>query len=373
MSTSANNTAGPGKRLVRVAIQSVGFLAGLAMLGWCANMALKEENRTQLERLLDASPASIAALVGLCAATLIFNGLIFWAQIRPVRRLRASDVIATNAIATLMNYLPFKMSLVSRVVIHNRRDGVPVLTIGAWLGAVAVTFFGTGGVVCGAAMLRGGVTITWWALVLAGLIAWVVVQWAGARLFAGERGLARVRQIADRFGPAILGKLMRSGAFVNLHAGLDMLAHPGATGTAVAIRLADMLGQAARLVVAASVLGETLGWASAIVLAAGHFFIGVVSPFGMLGTREAGTAGLAGLLTLAAGASAAEAEAAAASFAVALLMVTAVEAVVTLGAGGLAVAWLRPDRLLKRGVTGESDPLLSPDAAGTGTNQPDRR
>ncbi|MEO0716766.1 MAG: hypothetical protein AAFY58_07235, partial [Planctomycetota bacterium] len=355
MSTSADNSTGPGSRFVRVAIQVVGFLAGLAMLGWCANMALKEENRTQLERLLDASPASIAALVGLCAATLIFNGLIFWAQIRPVRRLRASDVIATNAIATLMNYLPFKMSLVSRVVIHNRRDGVPVLTIGAWLGAVAVTFFGTVGVVVGAAMLLGGVTITWWALVLAGLIAWVVVQWAGARLFAGERGLARVHQIADRFGPAILGKLMRSGAFVNLHAGLDMLAHPGATGTAVAIRLADMLGQAARLVVAASVLGETLGWASAI--AAGHFFIGVVSPFGMLGTREAGTAGLAGLLTLAAGASAAEAEAAAASFAVALLMVTAVEAVVTLGAGGLAVAWLRPDRLLKRGVPGESDPL----------------
>ena len=170
-----------------------------------------------------------------------------------------------------------------------------------------------------------------------------------------------------------MGKLLRSGAFVNLHAGLDMLAHPGATGTAVAIRRADMLGQAARLVVAASVLGETLGWASAIVLAAGHFFIGVVSPFGMLGTREAGTAGLAGLLTLAAGASAAEAEAAAASFAVALLMVTAVEAVVTLGAGGLAVAWLRPDRLLKRDVPGESDPLLSPDAAGTGTDQPARR
>lgn len=339
-----------GRRAIRVVVQLVGFLAGLGMLGWCAHMALKEENRAQLERLLDASPASVAALVGLCAATLVFNGLIFWAQIRPVHRLRASDVVATNAIATLLNYLPFKLSVVSRFVIHNRRDGVPVLTIGAWLGAVAVTFFGTVGVVVGAAMLVGGVTGTWWALVVVGLTAWVIVQWAGARVFAGDRGLARVHGLADRFGPEIVGKLMRSGAFVNLHAGLDMLAHPRATGTAVAIRLADMLGQAARLMVAAHVLGETLGWASAIVLAAGHFFIGVVSPFGMLGTREAGTAGLAGLLTLAAGASAAEAEAAAASFAVALLMVTAVEAVVTLGAGGLAVAWLRPDRLLKRGA-----------------------
>lgn len=365
----------------RVAIQVLGFLAGIGLLAWCARVAFKDENREQLARLPEASPWSIGALVGLSAATLVFNGLIFYAQMRPVRRLRALDVVATNAFATLMNYLPFKLSLVSRVVIHNRRDGLPVLTIGAWLGAVAVTFIGTVGVVVGAAVVLGGVGAAWWGLVGLGLALWVLAQWAGARVFAGERGLARVHATADRFGPALVGRVMRTGAFTNLHAGLDMLAHPGATCAAVVLRVGDIMSQATRLIVAAAVLGETLGWAEAVVLAAGHFLIGVISPFGMLGTREAGTAGLAGLLTLAAGATAAEAEATTASFAVTLLLVTAIEAVVTLAAGGVSVAWLRLDRLFRRGATDAGDrgtdggdaPLPSPDASRAGTDQPDGR
>ena len=56
----------------------------------------------------------------------------------PVQRLRTLDVVAVNAIATLLNYLPFKLSVISRIVIHNRRDGVPLGKIVGWLAAVGV-------------------------------------------------------------------------------------------------------------------------------------------------------------------------------------------------------------------------------------------
>ncbi|HRQ74272.1 MAG TPA: hypothetical protein PLU35_14715, partial [Phycisphaerales bacterium] len=124
------------KPYLRLAVQGLGFVAGLVLLGWCVRAALSPENREQLSKLGDAPAWAVAALLGLSVASVALNGLAFWCALLPARRLHASDVIATNALATFLNYLPFKLSAISRVVIHNRRDRVPLLTIGGWFGAV---------------------------------------------------------------------------------------------------------------------------------------------------------------------------------------------------------------------------------------------
>src|SRR5690606_21428503 len=113
----------------------IGFLVGLALLGWCVSIALSPENREQLDRLADAGWRPIALLVVLSGLSLALNGAIFWLVLLPARRLRAADVIATNALATFLAYLPFKISLIVRALIHQRRDRVPLVLLGAWMSA----------------------------------------------------------------------------------------------------------------------------------------------------------------------------------------------------------------------------------------------
>jgi len=44
----------PEKRSgVRIAVQVVGFLVGIGLLGWCVRLALSDENREALSKLAD--------------------------------------------------------------------------------------------------------------------------------------------------------------------------------------------------------------------------------------------------------------------------------------------------------------------------------
>jgi len=61
----------------------------------------------------------------------------------------------------------------------------------------------------------------------------------------------------------------------------------------------------------------------------------VASPAGQLGTREAGTTAVAGMLGLAGGE----------DLAVVMLLASAVESLVSLLSAGAAIVWLRPDRI----------------------------
>jgi len=329
------DTAAPNARpRLRLAVQLLGFLIGLALLGWCAQLALSPDNRAQLVRLGDAGPWPVLALVALSALSLILNGLAFWAAVFPVHRLRALDVIAVNAMASFLAFLPFKIGLLFRVFIHGQRDGVPLLTIGAWFAAVALVLLVALLPLIAVSLWRPGLDAAWFIAGAAGIAVCAAALVLLSRVFAGERGLTRIHAVADRL--PIAGRLTRTPAFGHVHHGFTMTGDARGVAGGIAFRVADALVQSARLWIAADVLGVELTLASAVVLALGYFVVGMLSPFGMLGTREAGAAGIA--LALGVGGEA---------FAPTALLVGAVDAVTALAGAAVGAVWLRPDRLLR--------------------------
>lgn len=363
MSEAAPTRAGSGRRAVRLALQGAGFVLGLAMLGWCVRAALAPENREQLAKLGEATPGQVAALLGLSAGTLIINGLLFWITLRPVKRVPATDHLAINALCTFLAFLPFKLGAMARVAINNRRDGVPLLTIGAWYGVMFVVMLATYLPAMGASAWRGGVDALWWFGCLGGsavLLGGAVVV---AMPFAGERGLTRMHRVIDRSRLPLLGGLARSDHFARLHTAADMLAASGHLAGAGLLRLVDLGVMSARFVVAGSIVGVAFGWEEAVLAASAYYIIGMVSPFGMLGAREAGTAWMLGVVGLAS-ASGQSAEEIARSLTVLTLFITGTESVVLLAGAAAGTAWLRPDRLLRRNADGTAG-----DAASAGGRQ----
>lgn len=358
----------PGRKRLRLAVQLVGFLISVGLLGWCVDMAMSPANRGQLDRLGEASAWEVAGLVGLSAVSLGLNGLAFWIGVLPVHRLGLGTAQATNAIATLLGYLPFKLSVISRALIHNRRDRVPILTIGAWFAAVAVLMMAAPVPLVVASSVRGRLDAGWWAIALGGLVVLAVAQVVAARIFAGQRGLARIAWLITPIPVKAAHRFVRSSIFTKLHDAFTILACPRVVASSNAVWLVEYFSRAGRFVIAAGVLGVSMSWSDAMILSAGFFLIGVLTPFGMIGSREAGTVGISSLLAMAATGE---------STAV-VLLVSAPEAIVNLVGAGLGVAWMRPDRLVRLGAGrgGAADDgaaLSSPDATGPGPDQSDDR
>ncbi|MDX2017099.1 MAG: lysylphosphatidylglycerol synthase domain-containing protein [Planctomycetota bacterium] len=326
-------------RGVKILIQIVGFLGGLALLGWCVTLAFNPSNREQLEKIRDLAPSRVALLAALSLATILLDGLIFWFTLRPVRRLAPVDVVATNAVATFLNYLPFKLGLISRFVIHNRRDGVPVLTIFAWMAALAMGILSTYAPVVLVSLARPNVDGLWAAMVALALALSFVLVWQSSRLFAGELGLRRLDALAGAIRLPILRRFFASAMFRHLHAGFAMLADARCLAAVFALRILDLGLQAWRYHAAFDALGQPIAAEKSVLIAAGYMMIGVVSPFGMAGTREGGITwlitrfGLEGVT--------------ASGVAVVVLLVGAFAAVSTIALAALGLAWLRPDRLLR--------------------------
>lgn len=301
----------PARRLV---LQGLGFLLSMAALGWALSLALSGENRGRLSMLRDADPAVAALLVAATTASMAMNGTMFWLLIRPYKRIGWIGVQATNAIAVFLSILPFKLGLVTRALIHHRRDGVPFKLLVAWMAGMAAL-----GV---AAFLPLGVAGLWfgtidarWALVAGGgFLGTHAAGWVCARLALNYKVLSR------------------------LSLGSDMLLRDGRLLAAMAAaRLADAGILSARFYLAAKLTGTDLPPDLCVLLGTTFFLISVVSPGGALGFRESGVAALA----LAKGFD----EQALALVAV-LVSLTEV-----LTSGGLAIigcAIVRPDRLLLR-------------------------
>lgn len=366
----------------RVVIQLIGYSAGIALLVWCVTRAFSADNREQLAKLADASIWHVAILCGLSVLSIILNGLIFWTAVRPVKRVPLDSVLATNAIATALNYVPFKLSMLSRILIHNRRDGVPLLTIGGWLGTVIIILAVTLGPMVAISLKHPVVDGTWLAMVAGAMVLAAASVVLGARLCltAPVRRVSRSLTMRTGIGRKFLGSKMEP----HVLDGLRMMASPLAVGAGIGLRLADVAAQSARFVIAASILGITLRFDRAFLLAATYFGIGIVSPFGMLGTREAGAAGLAEALEIPNPA----------SIAAVVLLVSATEALVTIILATIGTIYLRPMKLMVSEVgriareeseipeaqpaaspvpAASTDPLPSADATGPGTAQPDGR
>jgi len=332
------------RRAGRLAVQLVGFVACLGLLAWAVSIALKPQNRDQLDRLADASAAQVAWLLGLSALTIVLNGLTFWAVLAPARRLNPLDVIAVSTIANFLAYLPFKLSVVARAAIHNRRDKVPLLTIGAWI----LAFTALIGVALTppivASIVRQSIDAIWLAIGVGGVVVCTALTVLIGRHYAHDPGLERLHRLIDPITPRRLRHLVRSAWFRELHEGFAMLADARTVSAAVALRLADVIVQAARFAIAARVLGVALTPSEAVLFAMTYFLIGAMSPFGFLGVREMGTTAVASIAAVAASE----------EFVGVTLLVTGADSIVSLTCAAAGIAWLRPDRLFRNRRSGES-------------------
>jgi hypothetical protein len=337
------------RRAARLALQAVVFILGLAAMGWAISMALK--NREQLANLSNASAGQIAALLALSLATQTINGVLFWLTLRPARHVPLPGMLATNAVATALAYLPFKIGAIARVLIHNRRDRIPIVQIGAWFAAFAVTMLLAFAPPVLAALWLKRIDLAWFGATLIGEAVLVAALLTVSYRLKGARGIERLVRLCTilRLKPAL--KLLRSRLWQHLHSAFDMLAHPVTTSASFALRLTDAIVQGLRFMVAAQILGVEAGFAPSLVISLAYFVVGVVSPV-MVGARELGALGIAALMLP----GAVELDGGANSpYATVPLFVTATEAVVYLAVGTLGMLYLRPDKLLRisRAVTPE--------------------
>lgn len=317
---------------LRIAVQVVGFIIGVAMLVWCVSLALGKADAAEWQRLRAAGFAPAALLLTLTLVTVVFNGLAFWFTLLPLRRLRAIDLVAVNALATMLAYLPFKLGALARVLIHRRRDHVPFKDIIAWLAGYSALSLATLIPLVLAFALRPHLDAITIALALAGVFA------------ANALGVALGR--ASQRLPWLAALSLGSWRVVR---------HPAPVALCAVSKLADVGVHAARFTVAAGVLGLTLPLDRAVVFALAYFLLGVLSPVGMVGIREGG-------LVLGGAALFALDEAARTDLARLVLLVSASEVLAIIPLALIGAAWLRVDRLFF-GSRAQPAPLTSPPRA----------
>ncbi len=311
--------------------RGLGFVICLGLLGWAGREALSPENREQLIRLREAPVWAVVSLFALSLASVVLGGAAFWASLTPVRRISFRDVQAVNAIAMLLAY-SMKLGAIARVLLHARRDGVPLFLMGAWFLAVLTSIFAATGPMAGAALLSPRLGDAWWVVGLVGVVLTYAAIVGLAIPFRGENGLARLHRLLDPLAVGPLRKALRSARFAQLHSAMTMLACPRTMAIVGVLRTTDVVTQASRFGLSAWVVEYRTTPAEAVAISSGAFAIQILSPFGVLGAREAGTIAIADAL----GAQGADPGRAA----IVALLVVASEALVLLGAVGLGAVWL---------------------------------
>lgn len=345
---------------LRLVFQLLGFVLGLLLLAWCAKLAFSEENREQLQNLRDAPTHQVVSLLALSSVGVIVNGLTFWFVLRPVRRTQLTGMIATNALATFLSYLPFKLSLMARIAIHRKRDNVPIPLIGPWFAAIGVVLMATITPILFMATWRREVDALWMGMLAVLLIIAAVVLTLVARAVGGQRGLRMAQAIADKQPIGIIKRIARSETFILFDEGLAMLGSFWQSLGAIGLRMIDIGAMAGRFYIASRIVGTPMPAGESLVGSVIYFIIGVFSPIGALGTREGGTAELLKHFG----------EFDFEQLALIALVVTAAEMIVNAVLAAAGIAWLRPDRLI-RGAG--RDDLSSPNADRPGQSEPDRR
>ncbi len=239
----------------RRVIELVGFLLGLSVLGWLVTVAVRDGD---WRRVIDADPVLLAGLLGCTVLSAIFNGATFWITVRPVRRLGFLELQGVNLVATLLNYAPIRMGMISRFAWHIRVDGLRLLDVVAWFTSVL-------GLIAAALVVFGVATAVapdagagWWVLVFVGTIA------AGACL-------------------ALLPRI----PLVRRHGrGMDRIfASPSARWGGLVLRILDIGTYAGRIALTLAVLGIGMSHSHVIVLAVVALVANLV-PIGRVGFRE---------------------------------------------------------------------------------------
>lgn len=343
-SPTPTEVAAPRHRIgpaLKMIAQVLGFIVGIALLGWCVNIALK--NREALKRLGDATPGEIAALIGATIVVIITSGAAFRETLRPIKKLPMLEVQAANVIACLLALLPFKLSVFFRVLVHNRRDRIPLFTIGAWFACVGVVILCVLGPMLFAGIWRRSADTLWFITAGGGILLCLCTVLFVSRSLATERGWAWAQRFYSKFPvPAKLrlGSLAATMLFEKAHEGVRMLGNPRVVFGCAGLRLLDFAAQAARIAIAAAIVGQSLHWEQALLAGSIFFLITAAAPSGALGAREGGTAWIIGAVLPNLDRQ---------LFTVVVLVVSGTEAAVLLVGSMIGLLYLRPDRLLRAG------------------------
>jgi len=301
----------------------LGAAVGVALFIWALRMAFTPENQVAVRRLLDAPLWLAGVMVALNVATIVVNGLCFWVTARPVKPIGAWSAIQTNAVCSFLAFLPFKISAISRVYFHHTRDGVPLRSILPWMVGYGLTAVAAFVPFIGAALLASRIGPAWIAVGVFGAFACTMLGVVCARVVDARVPLLRAASL---------------GSYV-------VVRDAKAMGAACALRLTDVALQTGRFLVAAEAMGLALRVDRAAFDATVYFFIGAISPGGVLGFREGGLAWLGELLKVD--------QAAAEQIALLALAVTGAEAATFCVLAVIAAVGMRLDRLVIRSAERE--------------------
>jgi len=255
---------------LRIVVQVVGLLVGLGLLAWVFTLAFTGENRENLDRLLEAGWRPALVILALQAGSILFGAIPFWTTLLPRKRLSVVDLVAVNALATMLSPLPFKISVLSRVLVHRRHDGLRFVEIASWFSALGVTLVCLLASVAAASVIAGEVNALWWAIAGTGIVG------GGATILLVSR-FVRTKPRLDKW---------------TLEAA-ELLSHPWPMVGTFAARVVDIGLFAGRFWVASAALGKPLDAGGALLAASVYVLSGVVAPAGTLGAREGAVAGLA--------------------------------------------------------------------------------
>jgi hypothetical protein len=253
----------------RIALQLAGLILGLALLAWAVRLSMSEQNARSIAAMRAAPASELMALFALTIASLILNGLMFWISLRPVHRLNPFDTILTNAISTFLSILPFKLSLVARVLIHHRRDGVPFRILIGWVAAVGALAISILAPLIIAGTWRKQLDALWWATAIVGIVLGSIAAVALGRI---SNNLTWLRTLS-------LGSYL-------------IVQHPQAVVGHGVFRILDVAVLAGRFLAAAAIINHVMPLDQAILLSTTYFLLSVVTPAGTLGFREMGVAAL---------------------------------------------------------------------------------
>ena len=248
-------TSVPSTSRRRRIVDVVGFVVGIGLLSWLIVIAVRNG---EWHRVWEADPRLLAGLLGCTVLSAVLTGATFWITVRPVKRLGFMDLQGVNLVASMLNYAPVRLGMLSRFAWHMRVDSMRLLDVIAWFASVGV-LIGAGLVICSiATLLVPGVGLVWLLLVVLGTL----------------------------FGGWILG-LVPSIAFVRRHGrGADrILASPSARWGGLVLRLLDFGTFAGRIAFALAILEITMAPSHVMVLAVVALVANLI-PFGRLGFRE---------------------------------------------------------------------------------------
>ena len=278
---------GPRAGFLRL-VHASGFVLGLGLLVWCVWLVASDQQRLNEAKRLATSPGTLALLIALSIGVSVCTGMMFWAVFRPVKRLPIADVLAVNAIATLLGNLPFKLSIVARGYLHRTRNGVPVPLIFAWMGAsLGVMAIGLLPPIVATLVLKR-VDAVWWAVVVGGTLLLAAAAVGVGRFASTEWFWGKVNAWGTKC-PRTIGRLIAWPGFSDFSRGHEMLGCVPAVGQGVLWRSGAMGFGVWRFVVAAGAVGGAMTVGQCVVADSVYFSIQATAPTGALGAREGGT------------------------------------------------------------------------------------